>query len=69
MAALTAPALLFLLGWLMLWSDLSGRLDILLRDIFHPIVGIIGVILIVLAFIQLPLSLKILEIKAQRITT
>ena len=37
----------------MLWSTFSGRLDLLMRGVFHPVVGVTGVVLIVLALFQL----------------
>ena len=40
---------LVVLGWVLLWSTLSRRLDLLLNAAFHPVVGIAGVVLLVLA--------------------
>ena len=39
--------LLILWGWMVLWSVLSGRLDLLLRGVFHSLVGASGVVLLV----------------------
>ena len=38
--------LLILWGWMVLWSVLSGRLDLLLRGVFHSLVGASGVVLL-----------------------
>ena len=38
--------LLILWGWMVLWSVLSGRLDLLLREVFHSLVGASGVVLL-----------------------
>ena len=38
--------LLTLWGWMVLWSVLSGRLDLLLRGVFHSLVGASGVVLL-----------------------
>ena len=38
--------LLVLWGWMVLWSVLSGRLDLLLRGVFHSLVGASGAALI-----------------------
>jgi len=53
MATLIRPFLLAVWGWVMLWNALSGRLDLLLRRVFHPVVVVTGMILIVLAIFQL----------------
>ncbi|WP_320667498.1 TIGR03943 family putative permease subunit [Prochlorococcus sp. MIT 1307] len=53
MATLIGPILLGLWGWLMLWSTWSGRLALLLRGVFHPVVGVTGMLLIMLAVILL----------------
>ncbi len=53
MAPLISSTLLALWGWLMLWNALSGRLDVLMRSVFHPVVGVTGMVLIVLAVLQL----------------
>ncbi len=44
---------LALWGAVLLVSTLSGRLDLLLRGVFHPLVGLSGVVLLVLAGVQL----------------
>ena len=44
---------LALWGIVLLGSSLSGRLDLLLRGVFHPLVGFSGVVLLVLAGAQL----------------
>ena len=38
--------LLILWGWMVIWSVLSGRLDLLLRGVFHSLVGVSGVVLV-----------------------
>ena len=38
--------LLILWGWMVLWSVLRGRLDLLLRGVFHSLVGASGVVLL-----------------------
>ena len=40
---------LALWGIVLLGSSLSGRLDLLLRGVFHPLVGFSGVVLLVLS--------------------
>ncbi|MAR06546.1 MAG: TIGR03943 family protein [Cyanobium sp. NAT70] len=39
--------LLLLWGWIVLWSVHSGRLDLLLRGVFHSLVGVSGLVLAV----------------------
>ena len=46
------PLLLLLWGWVMVWSALSGRLDLLLRGIYHPVVLIAGGLLLLLGALQ-----------------
>ena len=46
------PLLLLLWGWVMVWSALSGRLDLLLRGIYHPVVLIGGGLLLLLGALQ-----------------
>jgi uncharacterized repeat protein (TIGR03943 family) len=53
LAALIRPLALALWGAVLLWSNLSGRLDLLLRGVFHPLVGLSGVALLALALQQL----------------
>jgi uncharacterized repeat protein (TIGR03943 family) len=53
LAALIRPLALALWGAVLLWSTLSGRLDLLLRGVFHPLVGLSGVALLALALQQL----------------
>jgi uncharacterized repeat protein (TIGR03943 family) len=53
LAALIRPITLALWGAVLLWSTLSGRLDLLLRGVFHPLVGLSGVALLALALQQL----------------
>ena len=38
--------LLIIWGWIVLWSVISGRLDLLLRGVFHSLVGVSGAALI-----------------------
>jgi len=45
---------LALWGVVLLQSSLSGRLDLLLRGVFHPLVALSGVLLLLLAALQLP---------------
>ena len=47
---------LALWGVVLLQSSLSGRLDLLLRGVFHPLVALSGVLLLLLAALQLPRS-------------
>jgi uncharacterized repeat protein (TIGR03943 family) len=47
------PLVLLLWGWVLVWSSLSARLDLLLNAIFHPVVAIAGVVLMVLGALQL----------------
>ena len=51
-SAWLTPLVLGLWGWLLLWSSLSGRLDLLLNAAFHPVVTAAGVVLLILALIQ-----------------
>ena len=53
-------------GWVLLWSTLSGRLDLLLNAAFHPVVGIAGVVLLVLAVLQLRWAIKQRNVMASR---
>jgi len=50
--ALGLPLQLVLWGWVMVWSTVSGRLDLLLRAIYHPVVGIGGALLMALGLLQ-----------------
>lgn len=52
LAALIRPFSLGLWGTVLLWSSLSGRLELLLRGAFHPLVGLSGVMLLTLAVQQ-----------------
>ena len=47
-ASVLPPLVLTLWGWVLLWSSLSSRLDLLLNAAFHPVVAIAGVVLMVL---------------------
>lgn len=47
------PLVLLLWGWLLVWSSLSSRLDLLLNALFHPVVAVAGVVLMVFAALQL----------------
>ena len=47
------PLVLLLWGWVLVWSSVSARLDLLLNAIFHPVVAIAGVVLMVLGALQL----------------
>jgi len=44
---MTRGLLLSLWGWMVLWSVHSGRLDLLLRGVFHGLVGASGALLLV----------------------
>ena len=44
---MTRGLLLILWGWMVLWSVLSGRLDLLLRGMFHALVGAAGLALLI----------------------
>ena len=50
---MTRGLLLILWGWMVLWSVLSGRLDLLLRGIFHSLVGAAGLALLVAGVLQM----------------
>jgi uncharacterized repeat protein (TIGR03943 family) len=52
LAALMRPLALALWGAVLLVSTLSGRLELLLRGVFHPLVGISGVVLLTMAVQQ-----------------
>jgi len=52
------PLVLALWGTVLLQSSLSGRLDLLLRGVFHPLVGLSGALLLGLAMLQLPGGLR-----------
>ncbi len=56
-SSLRAPGLA-LWGAVLLQSSLSGRLDLLLRADFHPLVGGSGVLLLALALLDLVLALR-----------
>ena len=47
------PLVLLLWGWVLVWSSVSARLDLLLNAVFHPVVAIAGVVLLVLGAVQL----------------
>ena len=47
------PLVLTLWGWVLVWSSLSSRLDLLLNAAFHPVVAIAGVVLMLLGLMQL----------------
>ncbi len=53
-------------GWVLLWSTLSGRLDLLLNVAFHPIVGFAGGVLLALAFVQLRWATRQRDVVAPR---
>ena len=50
------PLQLMLWGWVMVWSTWSGRLDLLLRAVYHPVVGVGGALLMALGVLQLRLA-------------
>ena len=51
--SLLPPLVLTLWGWVLVWSSLSSRLDLLLNAAFHPVVAIAGVVLMLLGLMQL----------------
>ena len=51
--SLLPSLVLTLWGWVLVWSSLSSRLDLLLNAAFHPVVAIAGVVLMLLGLIQL----------------
>ena len=50
---MTRAALLIAWGWIVLWSVISGRLDLLLRGVFHGLVGFAGAALILAGVVLL----------------
>ena len=50
---MTRAALLIAWGWIVLWSVISGRLDLLLRGVFHGLVGVAGAALILAGVVLL----------------
>ncbi|OUW45191.1 MAG: TIGR03943 family protein [Synechococcus sp. TMED187] len=57
-SSLSLPLLLLLWGWVMVWSTASGRLDLLLRSVYHPVVAVGGGLLILIGLLQLRLLLR-----------
>ena len=55
-ASVLPPLVLTLWGWVLLWSSLSSRLDLLLNAAFHPVVTIAGAVLMLLGLMQLRLA-------------
>ena len=53
LAALIRPLALALWGAVLLVSTLTGRLELLLRGVFHPLVGLSGVVLLAIALQQI----------------
>ena len=51
--SLLPPLVLALWGWVLVWSSLSSRLDLLLNAAFHPVVAIADVVLMLLGLMQL----------------
>ena len=45
--------LLIIWGWIVLWSVISGRLDLLLRGVFHGLVGVSGAALLLAGVVLL----------------
>jgi len=54
----TRGLLIALWGWLLVWSVLSRRLDLLLRGVFHGLVGVSGVALIVVGIAVMTRNIK-----------
>jgi len=52
LAAVIRPLALALWGAVLLVSTLTGRLELLLRGVFHPLVGLSGVVLLAIALQQ-----------------
>ncbi|MBW4530833.1 MAG: TIGR03943 family protein [Aphanothece saxicola GSE-SYN-MK-01-06B] len=55
-AALWRAASLGLWALVMLYSSVDGRLDLLLRAVFHPLVALAGLLLLLVALLQLRLA-------------
>lgn len=55
-AALWRAASLGLWALVMLYSSVDGRLDLLLRAVFHPLVALAGLLLLAVALLQLRLA-------------
>ncbi|WP_114992117.1 TIGR03943 family protein [Synechococcus sp. UW179A] len=55
-AAVLPPLVLTLWGWVLVWSTLSSRLDLLLNAAFHPVVAVAGVVLMLVGLMQLRLA-------------
>lgn len=54
-AAVLPPLVVTLWGWVLVWSSLSSRLDLLLNAAFHPVVAFAGVVLMLVGLMQLRL--------------
>lgn len=52
-AVVLPPLVLTLWGWILVWSSLSSRLDLLLNAAFHPVVAVAGVLLMLVGLTQL----------------
>lgn len=55
-AAVLPPLVITLWGWVLVWSSLSSRLDLLLNAAFHPVVAVAGVVLMLVGLMQLRLA-------------
>ena len=55
-AAVLPPLVITLWGWVLVWSSLSSRLDLLLNAAFHPVVAVAGVVLMLDGLMQLRLA-------------
>ena len=55
-AAVLPPLVITFWGWVLVWSSLSSRLDLLLNAAFHPVVAVAGVVLMLVGLMQLRLA-------------
>ena len=63
--SLRLPLVLLLWGWVMVWSTVSGRLDLLLRAVYHPVVAIGGVLLMLIGALQMRVVLRGKAVRGQ----
>ena len=50
---MTRALLMMVWGWTLIWSWGSGRLDLLLRGVFHGLVGVAGLVMLALGVLLL----------------
>ena len=65
--SLRLPLVLLLWGWVMVWSTVSGRLDLLLRAVYHPVVAIGGVLLMLIGALQMRVVLRGQAVRGQEV--